>query len=738
MVRNTIMIKDPRVYLIVFATLLVIPAHATEHDLVASTLVITETGLDVGKSLLQEGDVDGAKYAVEFASANFALGLQDLRSYNSELTDQIHMDLLDLTLAVTDIPQQDAVQSIDSLLSMISRYDIQDDSSDTIIINLLTTADEQYIIAYAENSAPAQKITRVLVGESSRLFEQTADLSVMVDLEVQSFFDDLERSVENGDSFLTVGNLVSAIQRDLLGMMTLTHDEGALYDNIRNLYAQLLVAVDSGDYAAAEELAIEAYLENFEYLEPTLEIVDAEFMYALEIDMREDLRDMIKERQGSQQIRDFLETSILPNLDIGEEKALSYLNSDADGTAFAQQREIRERGDSTDEQQAEVRAEIDFIRATLQEMLAHYQNGDYDSAYAAARVAYLDSYEYVEIPLRPIAPDFTLEVEYQFAELRNLIKQRADYDEVQAIVIGIERNLDESERLVTGSGDIAPMIAFSASFAIIFREGLEAVLILGAILMYLEASRNSRLKPYVYYGIIAAVVATGVTWLVASYIIEISGADRELIEAIAALSATGVLFYVSFWILNKIEHKKWMEFVKAKVWQATTTGGTMVFVMLAFFTVYREGFETVLFYQAMFGFAKYMESFVGLGFVIGLASLFALYFVMRRLGRRLPLRVLFGLTMGIGAYLSIAFLGNAIRELQVLDIVPYTSMLGIIPRLDINMATMTGIYPTLETVVAQIVLLSIYMSASAYVLILRPRKAKQLAQMRKSRANVSE
>ena len=738
MVRNTIMIKDPQIYLIVFATLLIIPAHAAEHDLVASTLVITETGLDVGKSLLQEGDVDGAKYAVEFASANFARGLQDLRSYNSELTNQIHLDLLDLTLAVTDIPQQDAAQSIDSLLSMISRYDIQDDSSDTIIVNLLTTADEQYIIAYAENSAPAQKITEVLVGESSRMFEQTADLNVMVDLEVQSFFDDLERSVENGDSFLTVGNLVSAIQRDLLGMMTLTHDEGALYDNIRNLYAQLLVAVDSGDYAAAEELAIEAYLENFEYLEPTLEIVDAEFMYALEIDMREDLRDMIKERQGSQQIRNFLETSILPNLDIGEEKALAYLNSDADGTAFAQQREIRERGDSTDEQQAEVRAEIDFIRATLQEMLAHYQNGDYDSAYAAARVAYLDSYEYVEIPLRPIAPDFTLEVEYQFAELRNLIKQRADYDEVQAIVIGIERNLDESERLVTGSGEIAPMIAFTASFAIIFREGLEAVLILGAILMYLEASRNSKLKPYVYYGIVAAVAATGVTWLVASYIIEMSGADRELIEAIAALSATGVLFYVSFWILNKIEHKKWMEFVKAKVWQATTTGGTMVFVMLAFFTVYREGFETVLFYQAMFGFAKYMEGFVGLGFVIGLASLFALYFVMRRLGRRLPLRVLFGLTMGIGAYLSIAFLGNAIRELQVLDIVPYTSMMGTIPRLDINMATMTGIYPTLETVVAQVVLLSIYMSASAYVLILRPRKAKHLAQMRKSRANVSE
>ena len=741
MARDTFMIRNPSIFLaafVVFAALLVIPAHATEHDLAVSTLVITEAGLNAGKSFLQEGDVNSARYAVEFASANFAFGLQDLRGHDSELTDQIHLDLLDLTLTITEGAQPDTIQSIDSLLSMTGRYGIQEGGSDAVIVNLLTTADEQYIIAYAESSAPAQKITEALLGESKRMFEETADLNVMLDLEIQSFFDDLERSVENQDSFLTVGNLVSAIQRDLLGMKTLTHDEGALYDNIRSLYAQLLVAIDSGDYAAAEELAIEAYLENFEYLEPTLEIVDAEFMYALEIDMREDLRNMIREQQDPQQIRDFLEGSILPDLDTGEEKALAYLNSGDDRTAFAFQRELRERGDSTEEQQAEVRAEIDFIRATLQEMLAHYQNSDYDSAYAAARVAYLDSYEYVEIPLRPIAPDFTLEVEYQFAELRNLIKQQAGYDEVQAIVVGIERNLDESERLVTGSGEIAPMIAFSASFAIIFREGLEAVLILGAILMYLEASRNSRLKPYVYYGIIAAVAATGITWMVASYIIEISGADRELIEAIAALSATGVLFYVSFWILNKIEHKKWMEFVKAKVWQATTTGGTMVFVMLAFFTVYREGFETVLFYQAMFGFAKYLESFVGLGFVIGLASLFALYFVMRRLGRRLPLRVLFGLTMGIGAYLSIAFLGNAIRELQVLDIVPYTSMLGTIPRLDINMATMTGIYPTLETVVAQVILLSVYMSASAYVLILRPRKARQLAQMRKSRANVSE
>ena len=160
--------------------------------------------------------------------------------------------------------------------------------------------------------------------------------------------------------------------------------------------------------------------------------------------------------------------------------------------------------------------------------------------------------------------------------------------------------------------------------------------------------------------------------------------------------------------------------------------------MLSFFTVYREGFETVLFYEAMFGFAKYMELYVGLGFVLGLASLAGIYYITRKIGKRLPLKMLFGLTMGVGAYLSIAFLGNAIRELQTLDILPFTSLLGIIPRLDINMAKMTGIYPTLESLIGQIILLGVYLFAASYVLVLRPRKEQKIATMRKSRKEVDE
>jgi high-affinity iron transporter len=197
-----------------------------------------------------------------------------------------------------------------------------------------------------------------------------------------------------------------------------------------------------------------------------------------------------------------------------------------------------------------------------------------------------------------------------------------------------------------------------------------------------------------------------------------------------------VLFWVSFWILNKVETKKWIEFVKAKVWKATTTGSVMVFVMLSFFTVYREGFETVLFYQAMLSFAKYMEWYVAAGLVAGLAVIIGVTLVVRKLGKKLPLRVLFGMTMGIGAYMSIAFMGNAVREFQEVGYISTTHLIGIVPRLDINLATMTGIHPTLETIVAQLVLLAVYLVGSLYVLVLQPRRNRAIEAARKSRADL--
>ena len=705
-------------------------AETTNMDtVVLSTTEILSVSLDVVEDEIKNGNFEEAKQLTKENSEFFSIQVLTLRESNAEVTDEIHILLLDMHNEIEAGNESLVSDNIASIKNMLKQYEINSPDYGMASAMILTIVDEQYQFANKDGEEYRYAISEKLLDRVNVLFEKT-DFDERLTLELRDFLLDLKNQIESREGFKTVGILVTAINRDFTGIEAVPYEKEKLYDTIRELYKELLIAVDNGDYALAEELGIEAYLENFEYLEPDIEKVDAEHLYKLELDMREELRKMIKYKESPEAIRSFLENTILPDLNYAQEMVTaadkSILQSKMD-------RELKEMGDATENEKSGVRGEIDFIRDTLQLMLIQYQNEEYQEAYTSARTAYLDSYEFVEIPLRAIDPDFTLEVEFQFAELRSLIKQQADYEEIKEITIALKRNMDESERVVSGTGTLAPAIAFTSSFAIIFREGLESVLILGAIITYLEASRNTKYKKYLYYGVILAVGATAVTWIIASYIIEISGANRELIEAIAALSATAILFYVSFWILNKIEHKKWMEFVKAKVWQATTTGSVLVFVGLAFFTVYREGFETVLFYQAMAGFAKYMELYVGLGFVAGIVSLLVIFYVMRKLGKRLPLRALFGLTMGVGAYLSIAFLGNAIRELQVLEIVPYTGMIGTIPRLDINVAAMTGIYPTLETVVGQVILLGVYLTAVTWVLILRPKRENKIAEMRKSR-----
>ena len=725
--------------------LLVIPsAYSIDNSKVRyySVVEVTETSLNLALTSLENQDFESTKNFIEFGSTHFSKNLEKLRAVNSELTDEVHISLIDLqTRQLTPENISTVTSEINRIVEIFETIPEDEEYNPNVTVALLIIVDEQYAIFESEGNEFSYQIAVGFMERANQIYYSGTEYNERQTVELNSFFNDMFQMIKDKDPYASIASTNVWVQRDLLGtdvVGTIGADSSSYYVVIKELYAELMIALDEGDYKKAEQIGIEAYLENFEYLEPEIEVADAELLYPLEWDMREELRTMIKNYEDPDVIKSFLVDSIIPRLDTAENKVAELR---ASGVVIAEvyaNKETKPMGSASEGEKQNVRDEIDVIREKLMATEIFYELGDTQAAYTSARSAYLDSYEYVEIPLRAIAPDFTFEVEYQFATLRNQINDGVPIEDIATTIISLERSLDESERLVSGTGTIAPMIAFISSFSIIFREGLEAVLILGAIITYLEASRNHKFKKYVHYGIGLAIGATAVTWIIASYIIEISGANRELIEAIAALSATAVLFYVSFWILNKIEHKRWMEFVKAKVFQASAAGGTSVFIMLSFFTVYREGFETVLFYQAMFSFAKYMELYVGLGFIIGLASLFGIYFGFRKLGKRLPLRALFGLTMGIGAYLSIAFLGNAIREFQVLDFIPYTSMLGTVPRLDINVATMTGIYPTLETTVGQIVLLAVYLVASLYVLVLRPKRQKALASMRKSRAEVDE
>jgi high-affinity iron transporter len=576
--------------------------------------------------------------------------------------------------------------------------------------------------------------------------------------EINQYYDQLQSYVINKFDTQSVSRLISEIQNDLTSYYKSGNGSTAnpythYFSTIRNDLQSVIKDVKNGNYDGASDTVITAYLDNFEYLEPSIDKYDHNLKLTIELGIREHLRQMLDQKAPYSSVVSYInyiflklsQAEKLLDSHLTNTAMISSLTTTTNGMAniqglskgFGTYAGVRHSmGQATETSKGSVRGNIDQIRLKLLDMLSLYKKGSYDDAFSTARSAYLDNYENIELPLRPINPDFTLDMEIKFADLRNLIETKVPYDKIQDKVFEIRRGLDESERLVSGTGVIAPTIAFSTSFSIFFREGLEATLIIVAILTYLEASRNERFKKHVYYGIVIAIAATGITWFIAQYMIEISGANRELIEAIASLSAVAVLFWVSFWVLNKIETKKWIEFVKAKIWKATTTGSLLVFVMLSFFTVYREGFETVLFYQALLSFAKYMEWYVVAGLISGLAMILGLAYIMRKVGRKLPLRLLFGVTMGVGAYMSIAFMGNAVRSLQEIGYVPTTPLFGIIPRLDINVAEMTGIHPTLETFVAQIILLGIYLAGSLYILVIQPKRKRKVEMARKSISDI--
>ena len=731
---------------------------------------------------LSKGDSTSAfEHAYISHSIIFPSFKDKLREIDKNSSERLESLLIDLPIMVKSTPSSETESKIVQIVDLLNttssnilspnNLDYNSIMASTIMVLLNDSSKFYHTSNFGNTKDPNNKIDYEnaigMVDISHKLYKNISNsLGESKKLEIESFFGDLKDSLSQKSDPQSILKLITAIQTKLNENESNFQSNDSLtiyFGNIKNLLSKISGAIRSySDYSSAEKYATAAYLDNFEYLEPPLEKVDPNLKNSLELMMREELRELIKNKQQSETI--VLLTSITNNLskaanllNVNYENLIVNENSQSsapiiENTQLNNLSDIKELskgfgtysgikkgfGESTDPERMGVRTDIDNIRIKLVDLLQQYKDGKYDKAFAKSRSAYLDSYEGIEIPLRPINPDFTLDMEIKFAELRNMIQQHQQYARIEAKVVEIRSGLDESERLVTGTGVIAPTLAFSTSFSIIFREGLESALIIGAILTYLEASRNSQYKKHVYLGILIAIIASAITWFVAQFIIDITGASKALIEAIAGISAVIVLFWVSFWILNKVETKKWIEFVKAKVWQATTTGSVMVFAMLSFFTVYREGFETVLFYQAMFSFAENMEIFVLLGLVIGLAVIISIVFVIRKLGKKLPLRVLFGLTMAIGAYMSIAFIGNAVREFQEIGYISTTHLFGIIPRLEINLATMTGIHPTLETTVAQIILLSIYSVGALYILILQPRRKKLAESSRKSMAHLKD
>jgi high-affinity iron transporter len=198
---------------------------------------------------------------------------------------------------------------------------------------------------------------------------------------------------------------------------------------------------------------------------------------------------------------------------------------------------------------------------------------------------------------------------------------------------------------------------------------------------------------------------------------------REVLEAITAIAATVVLFYVSFWLIARLEQRRWLEFLRSRVWSAVSVGSTAALVLVGFTAVFREGFETSLMYQALVSFGTGLVGWILLGLGLGIVALTVVSYGIFKLGRKLPIKTFLSGAVILLMATSVAFLGNAVRSLQEADVIGLTTLHGW-PRAPIFLSQALGYWPSLQTILTQAVLATIYVAGGVYVFGVRPRLQK--------------
>jgi high-affinity iron transporter len=356
---------------------------------------------------------------------------------------------------------------------------------------------------------------------------------------------------------------------------------------------------------------------------------------------------------------------------------------------------------------------FDRVRSQLDSAYMLARSGD-PSASTAAFDAYM-TFEQVERGVRAKNPTLAAELERDFASLRAAVGNTMDAKRLQEIRQQLDIGLERAE--VTARDSLSPANLALQSFIIILREGLEAILIVGALMTFLVKMGASHRKRDINLGVGAALGASVATAVAIETVFHLSPARQEMLEGVTMVGAAIVLFYVSYWLLSKMEVVKWNHFVKSKVNDALTSGSSLALASAAFLAVYREGFETVLFYKALFltG-GDHSGVPITVGILAGAAVLVAVYVAISRFGVRLPLKPFFAVTSAFLYYMAFVFAGKGVAELQAGGLLP-TTVVSWVPRLPA-----LGIYPTLESSLAQAVLLALLLLALIWTFLIAPQR----------------
>ena len=338
--------------------------------------------------------------------------------------------------------------------------------------------------------------------------------------------------------------------------------------------------------------------------------------------------------------------------------------------------------------------EIRSILLQLHATQSAYTRNERSRALALVEHMYLEQFEPLESRLPRATVDHAEKLIH--LQLRPAISNGVDSAKVNALLGALGTEMQSADHFLAHGG--STWFAVVNSFVIVVREGLEAVLLIAALLAYLSAiDADKKHRTQIFAGMGAGIVATIGTWFIAATLLPISGANRELMEGITALSAVAVLLYVSHWLFQKTYIHDWKDYLRTRVGGAVTGGSAFAMAMLAFAAVYREGFETVLFYQAL-AFDSGVAAILA-GFIPGVIVITLVGFAIIRAGVKLPLKKVFTFTNALLMYLAFVFIGKGLYNLQEAGAFsPHPLHLPDYPAL----RQLLGFYPILETIIGQI------------------------------------
>lgn len=346
-----------------------------------------------------------------------------------------------------------------------------------------------------------------------------------------------------------------------------------------------------------------------------------------------------------------------------------------------------------------------YAAQTLEQSLSLYQQGHKPEAVQRAISAYLEGFELVEVALRNVDEPLMRQIERQMLGLRSAMQTGAPVEDVERQTREVITLLGEARQRLDGAQMSHSATAVSA-LLILLREGVEALLVVAAILAFTRRSPNPQASRWVHLGWVLALMLGGVTWAVSTYFVEISGAHREVTEGVTALIAAGMLLYIGYWMHSKANSQAWQAFIGGQVSGSLASGAFSSLALVSFLAVYREVFETVLFFQALAAQAgpEGHSALLG-GAAVGALLLGVAGWLILRASVRLPIGLFFSVSGLLLVVMAVVFTGDGIAALQEAGYINATS----VPFIEISWL---GVRPTAQTLLAQ----AIAIALSAYAL----------------------